>query len=52
MQEFENVQAAPTVSPTTSFSNIVDELTRLGELYAAGALTDSEFVAAKVRLLT
>ncbi|WP_211261577.1 SHOCT domain-containing protein [Pseudonocardia acaciae] len=52
MHEFENIPASPTVPPATGTGSIVDELTKLGELYAAGALTDSEFVAAKVRLLT
>jgi hypothetical protein len=52
MQELENVQAAQPIMPATGASSIVDELTKLGELYAAGALTDAEFVAAKVRLLT
>lgn len=42
-------QAIPPAPRTPS---IVEELRNLGELYAAGALTDAEYVSAKVRLIT
>ncbi|MBO0875619.1 MAG: SHOCT domain-containing protein [Pseudonocardia sp.] len=40
-----------TVSSAPAAASIVGELRNLAELYAAGALTDAEYVTAKVRLL-
>lgn len=40
-----------TVPSAPAAVGIVGELRNLAELYAAGALTDAEYVTAKVRLL-
>ncbi|NUQ97360.1 MAG: SHOCT domain-containing protein [Streptomyces sp.] len=44
--------AAPPASQPSAGSSLLDELTRLGELRDQGVLTDTEFAAAKARLLS
>jgi Short C-terminal domain len=44
--------APPAATPAaTSEDDLVEELTRLAQLHASGALTDEEFAAAKQRVL-
>ncbi|WP_431075332.1 SHOCT domain-containing protein [Microbacterium phyllosphaerae] len=42
---------AASASPARATSELIDQLTRLGELRDAGILTDAEFDAQKQRLL-
>ncbi|WP_229123409.1 PH domain-containing protein [Enemella evansiae] len=44
-------QNAPTAPPTAPASSSADELAKLAQLHAAGALTDDEFSSAKARIL-
>ncbi|MFV0433431.1 MAG: SHOCT domain-containing protein [Leucobacter sp.] len=43
---------APAAPHTAGDANLADELSKLGELHAAGLLTAEEFAAAKARLLS
>ncbi len=42
---------APVAAPAASANDMAAQLRQLGELHAAGVLTDAEFTAAKSRLL-
>jgi len=48
-QEAQAPLAAPAPAPSSGID--YDELKRLGELHAAGTLTDEEFAAAKAKIL-
>jgi hypothetical protein len=41
----------PPPAPAASGTDVLEQLTKLGELKAAGVLTDEEFAAAKAKLL-
>src|SRR5262245_35260771 len=43
-------QPAPAAAPAST-SNTIDQLTKLGELKAAGVLTDAEFEAQKAKII-
>jgi hypothetical protein len=43
--------AATVVSPVTEEGDIIDQIRRLGDLHAAGILTDEEFTSKKTELL-
>jgi len=45
------VYAAPPPAPAPSSSDTIEQLTKLGELKAAGILTDAEFEAQKAKIL-
>jgi putative oligomerization/nucleic acid binding protein len=47
----EQSQAPAPIATTTVGSDVVSELTRLGELRSQGLLSDQEFAAAKAKLL-
>lgn len=44
-------EPAPAASEAPAFTDTLEMLTKLGELKAAGVLTDAEFEAQKARLL-
>jgi hypothetical protein len=41
----------PPAAPAAAETDVIAQLTKLGELKAAGVLTDEEFAAAKAKLL-
>ncbi len=43
--------AAPAAAPAGGGDDLMDQLTKLGEMKAAGVLSDEEFAAAKAKLL-
>jgi hypothetical protein len=45
-------ESAPSDGASSGRENLLDTLTRLGDLHAAGVLTDDEFTAAKAKLLS
>jgi predicted RNA-binding Zn-ribbon protein involved in translation (DUF1610 family) len=47
----QRVAAAPAQSPATGVADLSEQLSRLAEMHASGALTDDEFAEAKRRIL-
>lgn len=45
------VQAPPPAAPAPQGGDLIEQLERLGQLRAAGVLTDAEFEAQKARIL-
>jgi hypothetical protein len=43
--------AAPAPAPASGENDVIEQLTKLGELHKAGVLTDEEFAAQKAKLL-
>jgi hypothetical protein len=45
------VPAAPETAPSIAAPSVLDQLTQLGDLKAAGVVTDAEFEVQKARIL-